>query len=147
MTHCFSKHRQAFQKQLLDEIGDYQYRFSRHQTVYSIALAFTPDETINLEFFASHLRRNDKFIPFQPNLCAIIFDATHEEQGIKAANNLFTGVQNLFFTTPLYMAVVTAEEETSEFQMIYNLFDLVQYAIEHTMTNEVIERSQVIRYG
>lgn len=147
MMHCFSEHRQAFHKQLMNEIGDYQYRFSRHQTVYSIALAFTPDETINLKFFAPHLRRNDKFIPFQPNLCAIIFDATNDAQGIKASENILSSVENLFFTTPLYMAVVTAEEETGEFQMIYNLFDLLKYAIEHTMTNEVIERSQVIRYG
>jgi hypothetical protein len=147
MTHCFSEYRQQFQKQLLDEIGDYQYRFSRHQTVYSVALAFTPDETIHLDLFAHHLRRNDKYIPFQSNLCAIIFDATHEAQGIKAASNLLVSVENLFFSTPLYMAVVSVDEETSPFQMVYNLFDLIRYAIEHNLTNEVMDSSQIIRYG
>ena len=147
MTHCFSEYRQQFQKQLLDEIGDYQYRFSRHQTVYSVALAFTPEETINLKLFAQHLRRNDKFIPFQPNLCALVFDATNDAQGIKASENILSNVENHFFTTPLYMAVVTIDEETSPFQMIYNLFDLIKYAIEHNMSNEVIDSSQIVHYG
>lgn len=55
--------------------------------------------------------------------------------------------ENHFFTTPLYMAVVTAEEETSPFQMIYNLFDLIKYAIEHNMSNKVIDSSQIVHYG
>jgi len=147
MTRCFSEDRQQFQKKLLNEIGDYQYRFSRHQAVYSVALAFTPDETIHLDLFAHHLRRNDKYIPFQPNLCAFVFDATNDAQGIKASENILSNVENHFFTTPLYMAVVTAEEETSPFQMIYNLFDLIRYAIEHNMSNEVIDSSQIVHYG
>ena len=95
---------------------------------------------------SKHLRESDILIFFQKNFCAIIFDNTNEEQGIKAANNILSRVQDLFFAKHFYMTVITASDEYSEFQMVHDVFDLMTYALEHNMDNLVVDTSQVIQH-
>ncbi|MDP1785071.1 MAG: hypothetical protein Q8K81_06565, partial [Sulfuricurvum sp.] len=133
MINAFCEHRQHFQKQLIQEVADYHYRFSRYHATYSIALVFTSEVDVDFSVFSQHLRASDKQIFLQTNLCAIIFDGTNEEQGIKAANNLLSHVQNIFFTKHLYMAVVTATTNSTQFQTVHDLFDLIAYALNHNL--------------
>lgn len=145
MIDIFKEYRKRFQEQLLQDTSGYHYRFTRHHTPYSIALAYVSETGVSLDTFEKHLRESDKIIFFQTNLCAIIFDDSNEEQGLKAAENLLSHVQNICFTKHLYMAVVTVNSDNNEFQTVHDLFDLVSYALNHNMDNSVLESSQIIK--
>lgn len=145
MINDFSEHRQLFQERLTNISADYHYKFTRYQAHYSIVLAYITEDT-DLGASAKHIRESDILIFFKPNLCAIIFDNTDEEQGIKAANNVLSRIQGLFFSKHLYMAVVTSHHDKSQFQMIHDLFDLISYALTNHMDNLVVDSSQVIQH-
>lgn len=146
MINTLNQHRQNFQEQLIAEITEFHYRFIRYHTKYSIALAYISEENGDLSLCSKHLRESDILIFFQKNFCAIIFDNTNEEHGIKAANNILSRVQDLFFAKHFYMTVITASDEYSEFQMVHDVFDLMTYALEHNMDNLVVDTSQVIQH-
>ncbi|MDP3267381.1 MAG: hypothetical protein Q8M39_11200 [Sulfuricurvum sp.] len=145
MIDTFNEHRKRFQEQLVIDTAGYHYRFIRHHMPYSIALVYVAEMGVNLDTFEKHLRESDKIIFLQTNLCAIIFDDANEEQGLKAAENLLSHVQNICFTKHLYMAVVTVNSDNNEFQIVHDLFDLISYALNHNMDNSVLESSQVIK--
>ncbi|WP_295056079.1 hypothetical protein [Sulfuricurvum sp.] len=146
MINSLNTHRQHYQEILLKTSKDYYYRFSRYHTNYSIVLAYISEENGDLSACNQYLRGSDTVVYFQSNFCAIIFDNTNEEQGIKAANNILSRVQTRFFSKHFYMAVISANDELSEFQTIHDLFDLIAYALKHNMDNLVVDTSQVIQH-
>lgn len=145
MIETFNEHRRRFQEQLVNATALYHYRFMRQHMPYSIALFYVAETDVNLEILPKHLRESDKIIFLQTNLCAIIFDNANEEPGLKAAENLLYHVQNICFTKHLYMAVATVNSDNKEFQTVHDLFDLIEYALNHNMENSVLESSQVIK--
>lgn len=146
MINTLNQHRQVFQEALIHECEPFHYRFTRYHSDYSIALAYLSEENGDLRSCGKHLRESDKILFFQNNFCAILFDNTNVEQGIKAANNILSRVQNLFFAKHFYMAIITSSNEQSEFQMVHDLFDLITYALEHNMDNLAVDSSQVIQH-
>lgn len=146
MLNTLYQNRQIYQNQLINVCEPFHYRFTRYQAEYSIALAYLSEENGDLQNCSENLRESDIVLFFQPNFCAILFDNTNEEQGIKAANNVLSRVQNHFFAKHFYIAVITSSSEQSEFQMVHDLFDLIAYALEHNMDNLVLDTSQVIQH-
>lgn len=146
MLSILNQQRQQYQETLIKATTEYHYRFSRYQTQYSVALAYISEENGDLKICGEYLRESDTIVFFQPNFCGIVFDNTNEEEGIKAANNILSRVQNLFFAKHFYMATITATPEQSEFQMIHDVFDLIAYALEHNMDNLVVDTSQIIQH-
>ncbi|ADR33008.1 hypothetical protein Sulku_0341 [Sulfuricurvum kujiense DSM 16994] len=144
MIDALQEHRLHYQETLFNAVNPYHYRFTRYHANYSVVLAYISEESGDLTACGDYLRGSDSIIYFRSNFCAIIFDSTNEEQGIKAANNVFSRVQARFFSKHFYMTVITATDEKSEFQMIHDLFDLMSYALEHNMDNLVLDSSQVI---
>ncbi|HQS66495.1 MAG TPA: hypothetical protein PLM93_04820 [Sulfuricurvum sp.] len=145
MLDTFNEYRKRFQEQLLNDISGYHYRFTRHHQPYSIALVYVSETDVSLDTFETHLRESDTIIFLKANLCAIIFDDANEEQGLKAAENLLSLVQDICFTKHLYMAVVTVNSDINDFQTVHDLFDLIAYALDHNMDNSVLEKSQIIK--
>lgn len=135
--------RQELQKKLLQEISDYDYRFSRYQINYSLALAYSP-EMIDTESMCSRIRRSDRYIPLTDHFHAVVFDHTDDDKGIKAANKLLTYFQHTYFSTPAYSAIVSTGDYTTAASMVGKLFYLLEYAIRHRMDNHVLDRSQLI---
>ncbi len=147
MLNALSTHRHHYQEILIKDTNAYHYRFTRYHISYSIVLAYISEESGDLSACNNYLRGSDSIIYFRSNFCAIIFDNTNEEQGIKAANNILSRVQTRFFSKHFYMAVVSASDERSEFQMVHDVFDLISYALEHNMDNLVIDLSQIVQHG
>ncbi|MCK9371793.1 MAG: hypothetical protein M0P91_01240 [Sulfuricurvum sp.] len=146
MITILQERRPHLQEQLVQKIAYFDYNFSRYHIHYTIAIAYISEEEGNLNVLSKNLRKSDRLVMFQKNLCAVIFNSADETNGLKAANNLLTDVQALFFSKHLYMAVVTATNTKSSFQLVYDLFDLLQYAIGHNMNNLVLEASQITKY-
>jgi len=147
MIDVFNEHRIRFQEHLISSTTDFHYRFVRYAMPYSLAVIYISEADADPSIFKRHLRASDKLIVLQENMCAVIFDGTNEVQGLKAAENLLSHVQNICFKKHLYMAVVTVSTDTTEFQTVHDLFDLIAYALDHNMDNCVIENSQIIKNG
>ncbi len=145
MINVFNEHRNHFQEQLISSTADFHYRYTRYSMPYSLAVIYISESDVDLSIFKHHLRSSDIFIMLQENLCAIVFDGANEEEGLKAAENLLAQVQNICFTKHLYMAIVTESTDSTEFQTVHDLFDLLSYALQHNMDNCVIENSQIMK--
>lgn len=146
MVDFFNENRKRFQEQLIIETAYYHFKYSRDETPYSIVLTYISEQNFDFHRYKEHLRSNDKIILLQPNLCAIVFDGTTEEQGLKASEHLLYHVQDLCFTQHIYMAIVTVNPNNTEFQTVHDLFDLLAYALNHNMDNCIIDSSQIIQH-
>lgn len=144
MIDVFNEHRNRFQEELMGNTTDFHYRFTHYAMPYSLAAIYIAESDVDLSIFKRHLRESDKLIVLQDNLCAIIFDDTNEKQGLRAAENLLAHVQDICFNKHLYMAVVTVNMDSTVFQTIHDLFDLIAYALNHNMDNYVLESSQLV---
>lgn len=144
MIDLFNKHRKNFQEELVKRASLYDYRYVRYGINYSIATSYVTEPT-DLSLIASNLRQSDEFFKISDHLYIIFLDATNDEQGIKTCANILSNVQAQFFTKHLYMAVVTASNYRDSFQMVHDLFDLIEYALIHNMNNIVIDSSKPIR--
>jgi hypothetical protein len=136
------KQRQLFQMRLLEEITDLNYAFTRYQINYSIAIGHT-EEAIDMTPLSTYLRKSDRLVVLDEHLCAIIFNHTDDEGGIKAANNLLTYFQTSYFSKSLYACVVTASNHSDPSQAVHALFDLLNYAVSQNMNNLILDISQV----
>lgn len=141
----FSNGQYSLMKEKLTQaVKDFSYRFRRYEINYSIAIGHTP-EAIDLSILSRHIRESDRFIILNHNTCAVILDCTSDTCGIKAANNLLTHFQGTFFSTPIYLGIVTASNYDTDSKMTHELFYLLDYAIEHNMNSILVEQSQVIQ--
>lgn len=145
MIDVFNESRKRLQEQLIVETAYYHFKYSREETPYSIALTYISENDFDFNRYEKNLRVDDKIILLHPNLCAIVFDGTMEEQGLKAAEHLLYHVQDICFTKHVYMAIVTVNSNETQFQTVHDLFDLLSYALNHNMDNSVIERSQILK--
>ncbi len=141
----FSNEQYSIMKEKLTQaVKDFNYRFKRYEVNYSIAIGHSP-ENIDLSPLSERIRESDRFIILDHNTCAIVFDFADNTCGIKAANNLLTHFQGTFFSTPLYLGIVTAGNYDTNSKMVHELFDFLDYAIEHNMNSVLVECSQVIQ--
>ncbi|MDD5716462.1 MAG: hypothetical protein PHW64_01550 [Sulfuricurvum sp.] len=146
MVNLFNEHRKMFQEELVEKIAVFDYRYSRYHINYSVAIGYV-SEAADLSNVANYLRKSDGFIKLNEHLYAIFLDSTDDEKGIKTSNNILSAIQAQFFSNHLYMAVVTASNYTDSFQMVHDLFDLVEYAITHNMNNIVVDSSLPVNHN
>lgn len=142
MIHTLHE-RKFLQKQILDEIADFDYSFTRYNVNYSIALGYTKDK-VDMGALNTHLRRTDRLVVLNEHLCAAIFDHTNDKGGIKAANHLLTYFQSAYFGKSLYACVVTTSNHTNPSKLVHDLFHLLDYSISKNMNNLILDISQVI---
>lgn len=131
-------------EKLSQAIKDFAYRFKRYNINYSIAIGHTTED-IDLNQISNFIRSTDRFIVLNHSTYAIILDCSDEIRGIKAANNILTHYQGIFFSIPLYITIVTASNYEADAKMIHELFYLLDYAIKHNMNNILLEHSQLIQ--
>lgn len=144
MIDRFNEKRALYQEKLVEKVVAYDYRYFRYHINYSIALLYV-SEKVNLSHIKSYLRKSDEFIKLNTHIYAIFLDCTDDEKGIKTSNNSLNAIQAQFFSKHLYMAVVTASNYTDSFQMVHDLFDLIEYGINHNMNNILLDFSQPIK--
>lgn len=144
MSTITSEQYSLMKEKLSQAVKDFGYRFKRYEINYSITIGYT-SEDIDLTQMAGFIRETDRFIILNHNTCAVILDCSDEIRGIKAANNLLTHYQSVFFSIPLYLSIVTASNYETNSKMIHELFYLLDYAIKHNMNNILLDHSQVIQ--
>ncbi len=143
MIDLFNEQRKIFQKNLVEKVALYDYRYCRYHINYSISLIFVEEKT-DLSNIKSYLRKSDEYIKLNSHLYTLFLDCTDDEKGIKSSNDILCEIQAQFFSKHVYMSVVTASNYKDSFQMVHDLFDLIEYGIHHNMNNLLIDSSQPI---
>lgn len=139
------QYRKDVQQRLLNSIQDYEYRAKRYDIEYSVVLVYTV-EPIDFSTISHHIRQTDVQIVCEQYLFAVILDCADTQKGIKAANNLFTYLQTVYFAHTIFASVETSQKNRSAEKMITDLIRLIDYAIEHNMNDSVIDSSQIMKY-
>lgn len=136
---------ESLKTKLLEAVSDYEYRHERYKIDYSIAVVYM-EEAVDFDAIISkHTRKTDTQIILDDHVYAIILDCTDTQKGLKAASNLFTYFQTLYFAHTLYAAVVTSREKTSSSRLISELLGLLEYARSHNLHGGVVESSQIMK--
>lgn len=129
MSTSFCEEYSIMQEKLIQALKDFDYRFKRYEINYSIAIGYC-SEDVNLSVLSDYIRGDDRFIVLDHHTCAIIFNYSNVESGVQAANNILNHFHSTFPSTPLFGAVVTVSNYDSVPQMVAQLLNLLQHAIE-----------------
>ncbi len=130
MFTSFCEDCSIMQEKLVQTLKDFDYRYKRYQINYSIAIGYC-SEDVNLSVLSDYIRSDDRFIVLDHHTCAIVFNYSNVQSGIQAANNILSHFHSTFVSAPLFGAVVTASNYDSVTQMVPELLNLLQDAIEH----------------
>lgn len=144
MIDTLNEMREVINSTLIREMSDYDYRYTRYNINYSIAIGYVPEE-IDLNHFASFIRKTDRFITIEPNICAIILDCADCTDGLKTANNLLTIFNKTFFSKKIFAGVATANEHPSSISFINELYYLLKFGIANNMDNQILDSSQLFK--
>jgi len=137
-------HRKEIQKKLLNAVEEYEYRAKRYGIDYSIVFVYTV-EPIDFSTISHHIRKTDVEVVCEEHIFAVVLDCADSEKGIKAANNLFTYLQTVYFAHTIFASVETSQNNRASDKMIIDLVNLVNYAIEHNLNDSVIDSSQIMK--
>lgn len=130
MSTSFCEEYSIMQEKLIQTLKDFDYRYKRYEINYSIAIGYC-SEDVNLSVLSDYIRGDDRFIVLDHHTCAIIFNYSNVQLGIQAANNILNRFHSTFLSAPLFATLVTASNYDSVTQMVPELLNLLQDAIEH----------------
>jgi len=135
----------SYQKEILEKIDNFSYRFKRYNQHFSLAIGFC-DESIDMRNFGENKRQTDLFIILEKNLCCIVLDCAPSGCDIKAASNLLSQFQNSFFDKEIFTCVISSEEVQESSKMVSQLFDILIYSLERNMNNMIVDSQQMLRF-
>ncbi len=118
--------------------GDFYYRYQRYQVGFSMAL-FYADTPLDETIFKAALRESDKLLYLQKNLCAMVFDMTTQDSGLKAVANILAQYEAKHFTQKFYTSFVSAEDFSNKNLMKSKLFALLNFAIKEDKNRQIID--------
>jgi len=132
-------------KTVLNDIKEYKYRNTRYNLDFSIVAVYCKEACVNLEELQKKLRKTDKVIYLNDNLCCVILDGVSEKECEKAAENVNYHLLQINANYKYYLSAADSKNYNSEYRdMIQNLFERLEYAIENNLENIVIYQDYVI---
>lgn len=145
MYEYIKGHRSEIFEVVLNELSEYMYRHARYHVDFSIVAVYCADAFINLETFQEKLRKTDKLIYLNDNLCCIILDGISEEACEKAAENVNYHLLQINVNQKYYISAADLKNcEPKYTDMIQSLFERLEYAIKNNLQNIVIYQDYVI---
>lgn len=139
LLHFIKLHRRDYCKQILESITEYKYRDQRYETYFSLMVIHIEKAVYTKEVFDSALRLTDHHIELTPNIHCIVLDSVSNKSYIKAAENIQYTLQKREKNTFYVSAVESENYKNDYFKMIKDLFDFLEYAVEHNFTNIVVD--------
>jgi len=116
---------------------DYQDRFTRCGGVFTAALFYSSDP-ISQDSVKRSIRSSDHIHILEENLFLVIFEETPVEGGIVASEKLLSLLLHEKKQL-IYVAVSESEKGKEGTLLIYQLFNILEFAIKHQHGNEVLD--------
>ncbi len=133
------QHRHDYQEILLEKISDYIYRDKRYSTSFAIMLMCIRGEPYPEETFDKILRKTDLYLSVDAHTKAVVFDSVRSTTYVKAAENIIYALQKEHKNEFFISAVSSENYQDDYFKMVYDLFDILEYTIEHGVSNIVMD--------
>ncbi|RLA76614.1 MAG: hypothetical protein DRG30_02365 [Epsilonproteobacteria bacterium] len=126
-------------EKILTEMDECHERFKRYNNTFTVVL-FYGDESLKYDLVMTAIRTTDRYFRLEENLFLIILEETDSEGGILAAEKLLPKLQH----EPkqlLYAAVAECTKEKTGILLIHQLFNILEFAIDHKHANEIMDSS------
>ncbi|NOQ32132.1 MAG: hypothetical protein GQ570_13530 [Helicobacteraceae bacterium] len=142
MSKNIQKSQKKFTSELVDFVTEFNHRYARYDLNYSLTLIYSRDE-VDFNSFESEIRKTDRFLLLEDNLCALLFDNTAGSGAIKAADNMLTKYEAKHFGKPVYAASVSINDYNTSTEMISKLFYILRNAIDLNIENKVVDKEDI----
>ncbi|MEA3456128.1 MAG: hypothetical protein U9R26_06445 [Campylobacterota bacterium] len=124
---------------MLKKMTEHHYRFRRYNSIFT-AVLFYGAGSLNHKEITKTIRTTDRCFRFEENLFLIIFGETGSEGGIIAAEKLLPKLLH----NPdqkVYVSAVECSKDKEGTLLVHQLFNILEFAIEHKHINEVVDSS------
>ena len=132
----------AYESVLLQQVERYAYEKDRYNIEYAIAVG-TTTETLDMQGFSQTIRMTDSFIMLDDNMYAVVFASASTELGVKAASNLLHKFEMQFFTSKIFLGIISSQAESDPKKMVRKLFTTLSYSIAEGMSNIPIDYEHI----
>lgn len=140
-------HKKELFETILNDISEYTYRNSRYNVCFSLVAVYCEKELSKDENEAliKKMRKTDKLIHLNDNLCCIVLDGISAELCAKAAENINYTLLEINVNNKYYLSAADSEHYNPKYNnMVRALFDRLEYAIENNLDNIVIYQDYII---
>ena len=138
-------HQGAYEEKILDAMEPFMYQKERYRVDYTLAIGATLAE-VDLPAFSEMVRKTDKFVVLDENVCVIIFGFNLPEQGIKAASNMLSKFEMKFFSSEIYLGIINSQEELKAKDQVKKLFETLCYGVQHSMSNTPLDFNEIAHH-
>ncbi len=139
MKEQLKKYQEKHLDEMLKGMTEYHFRFRRYNSIFT-AVLFYSEGSMKNEQVAEVIRATDRYLRFEENLFLIIFGETGTEGGIVAAEKV---LPKLLYKPDqkIYVSAVESTTDKEGTLLVHQLFNILDFAIEHKHINEVIDTS------
>jgi len=132
----------AYESVLVQQIERYAYEKERYNIEYAIAVGATI-KALDVKGFSETVRMTDSFIMLDDNMYAVVFASASTELGIKAASNLLHKFEMQFFTSKIFLGIISSQAERDPKKMVRKLFTTLSHSIAEGMCNMPIDYEHI----
>ncbi len=139
MKEQLKKYQEKHIDEMLRVMTEHHYRFKRYNSIFTVVL-FSGDGSMKHEKVADMIRETDRYFKLEENLFLLIFGETDGAGGIIAAEKVLSKLPH----KPEQMTYVSAVECNKDKEgtlLVHQLFNILEFAIEHKHINEVVDSS------
>ena len=139
MKEQLKKYQEKHIDEMLRVMDEHQYRFRRYNSIFTVALFYCDGLTKHRQI-AEMIRKTDYYFRLEEDLFLLIFGETGGEGGIIAAEKVLSKLpykpgQNIYVA----VAVVEGNKDKEGTLLVHQLFNILEFAIEHNHINEVVD--------
>lgn len=139
MKEQLKKYQEKHLETILREMTEHHYRFRRYNSIFT-AVLFYGEGSMKHEQVTEMIRKTDRFFKFEDNLFLLIFGETASEGGIIAAEKMLPELLRKP-DQKIYVSAVECTKDKEGILLVHQLFNILEFALEHQHINEVVDSS------
>ena len=132
-------YQEKYLEKILAEMNEFHYRFRRYNGIFT-AVLFYGDGPLKDDHIAESIRATDRYFKFEENLFLLIFGETASVGGIIAAEKLLSKLPHKP-DQHIYISAVECTKDKEGTLLVHQIFNILEFAIEHKHVNEVVDSS------
>ena len=116
----------------------------RYEINYTGMLIYS-DNIVDTDFCHEHMRESDIAIALTPNLASIIYNVIEGQDAMTAAQHILHNYQIKHPKQDIFIVISTQDQKISTVELEERLVQLLQFAIEKKITNNIVTFSDIDR--
>lgn len=134
--------------ELKEKISSFTHKekslLERYEINYTGMLIYS-DNIVDTDFCHTHIRESDIAIALTPNLAFIIYSVVDGQDAMKAAQHILHNYQKKYPKQDIFIVLSSQDQKISTVELEERLVQLLQFAIEKKITNNIVTFSDIDR--